>query len=53
MYRDHLTIRKATLEDISVLQKLIEESARGLTNQDYTVEQIEAALHGAWVLTQN
>ncbi len=41
-------LRKAKLGDIPVLEKLIIESARGLSSQDYTSEQIEAALNGAW-----
>ncbi|HYO24290.1 MAG TPA: GNAT family N-acetyltransferase [Lacipirellulaceae bacterium] len=41
------SLREATLEDQAILEGLIAESARGLSRQDYTDEQIEAALHGA------
>jgi len=42
------SIRMATLEDVPALQKLIAISARGLARADYSEEQIEAALRGAW-----
>lgn len=42
------SIRTATLEDVGALQKLITISARGLGRADYSEEQIEAALRGAW-----
>ncbi len=42
------TIRPATLDDKPVLDTLIAESSRGLSAQDYTTEQIEAALGTAW-----
>jgi N-acetylglutamate synthase-like GNAT family acetyltransferase len=42
------SLRKATLQDIPVLERLIAESGRGLSREDYTDEQIEAALRGAW-----
>jgi len=38
------TLRKATLEDREAIQQLISDSARGLSKQDYTSTQIEAAL---------
>ncbi|MFL6332549.1 MAG: GNAT family N-acetyltransferase [Pyrinomonadaceae bacterium] len=37
-------IRRATLEDRAALERLIAESARGLSRGDYTGEQVEAAL---------
>lgn len=37
-------IRKATLADRSNIQALIEVSARGLSQNDYSAEQIEAAI---------
>jgi GNAT superfamily N-acetyltransferase len=39
-----ISIRVATMEDIPVLQKLIPESARGLSQGYYTSEQIESAI---------
>jgi GNAT superfamily N-acetyltransferase len=41
-------LRKATLEERSVLQALIARSARGLSTGDYRPEQIEGALRGAF-----
>ncbi len=38
------SIRKATLEDRPALERLIAESARGLSRADYSEEQIEAAV---------
>jgi GNAT superfamily N-acetyltransferase len=37
-------VRRATLEDRAALERLIAESARGLSRGDYSGEQIEAAL---------
>ena len=37
-------VRRATLEDRAALERLIAESARGLSRGDYTGEQVEAAL---------
>jgi GNAT superfamily N-acetyltransferase len=37
-------IRKATLEDRPAIGRLIEASARGLSREDYTARQIEAAV---------
>ena len=42
------TLRKATPEDVPVLERLIAESGRVLSRGDYTNEQIEAALRAAW-----
>lgn len=41
-------LRPATLDDIPALAALIAESARALAVADYSKEQIEAALDGAW-----
>jgi GNAT superfamily N-acetyltransferase len=41
-------IRTATLDDVDGLRGLIERSARELAREDYTSEQIEAALKAAW-----
>lgn len=41
-------IRPATLADIPALESLIARSARELSKADYTPEQIEAALRGAF-----
>ena len=43
-----LSIRPATLEEQPILEGLIARSARGLSTQDYTSEQIEGALRGAF-----
>jgi N-acetylglutamate synthase and related acetyltransferases len=37
-------IRKATLEDRAEIERLIGESARGLSREDYSEKQIEAAI---------
>ena len=42
------SLRKATLDDIPTLERLIAESARALSRQDYTDAQIEAALGTAF-----
>src|SRR5438067_5085231 len=42
------TLRKATLDDVPILEKLIAESARGLCGEDYSEAQIEAAIGTAW-----
>ena len=42
------SIRPATLSDIPALQRIIADSSRGLGREDYTMEQIEAALGTAW-----
>lgn len=42
------SIRKATLQDKPALETLIARSARQLGAQDYTAEQIEGALRGAF-----
>jgi GNAT superfamily N-acetyltransferase len=41
-------IRPATIDDVPVLQRLIADSSRGLSREDYSPEQIEAALGTAW-----
>ena len=41
-------IRRARIEDVGDLKRLIELSARTLGKADYTDAQIEAALQGAW-----
>ena len=41
-------LRPATLDDLPALESLIAASARGLSKQEYTSEQIEAALGTAW-----
>lgn len=41
-------IRHATLEEKPILQELIARSARGLSAQDYSAQQIEGALRGAF-----
>jgi GNAT superfamily N-acetyltransferase len=41
-------IRKATLEDRAMLEVLIARSARELSTRDYTPEQVEGALQGAF-----
>ncbi len=43
-----LNYRKAEIEDVLRLQRLIEDSARALSIGDYTPEQIEAALGTVW-----
>lgn len=45
---DTFSLRKATLADKPILERVIAESARGLSRQDYTDAQIEAALGAAW-----
>ena len=40
--------RPATLDDLPALESLIAASARGLSKQEYSSEQIEAALGTAW-----
>lgn len=42
------SIRQAILGDMSSLETLIALSVRGLSAKDYSSEQIEAALHGAF-----
>jgi GNAT superfamily N-acetyltransferase len=41
-------LRKAKLEDCPAIEELIELSARGLSAEDYSPEQIEGALKGAF-----
>jgi GNAT superfamily N-acetyltransferase len=42
------SIRKANLADVPAIEALIAASARALGAADYSAEQIEAALLGAW-----
>ncbi|HZC44684.1 MAG TPA: GNAT family N-acetyltransferase [Acidobacteriaceae bacterium] len=44
------SLRKANKADIPALEKLIDASVRGLQAQDYTPEQIEAALRTAFTV---
>ena len=41
-------IRQATLDDRGAIEQLIADSARGLSSEDYTDEQIEAAIVGVF-----
>ena len=41
-------IRKAVLHDCQVIEELIKLSARGLSTNDYTPDQVEDALQGAF-----
>lgn len=43
-----IVLRKATLDDIPVLETLIARSARGLSTEDYRAAQVEGALQGAF-----
>lgn len=43
-----LNLRAARLDDVAALERLIAASAHGLSRQDYTAAQIEAALGNAW-----
>jgi GNAT superfamily N-acetyltransferase len=45
---DQVQLRKATLVDVPAIQRLIAAASRTLSAGDYTAEQIEAALLGAW-----
>ncbi|MEQ1757183.1 MAG: GNAT family N-acetyltransferase [Vicinamibacterales bacterium] len=45
-----MELRKATLADVQSIEALIALSARALGAPDYTAEQIEAALLGAWAV---
>jgi GNAT superfamily N-acetyltransferase len=42
------SLRRARPSDVPILERLIAESARGLSRDDYTDAQIEAALGTAW-----
>lgn len=46
--RHCFSLRPANPGDVPVLAQVIAESARSLGRTDYTLEQIEAALEGAW-----
>ena len=43
-----ITIRHATLSDVPQLGELIQASARGISREHYSPEQIEGALKSAW-----
>ena len=43
-----IVLRKATTDDVPVLEALIARSARGLSTQDYRPAQVEGALRGAF-----
>ena len=45
---NEFSLRRARLADVPALHSLIATSARALSRQDYTPEQIEAALRGAF-----
>lgn len=45
-----MDIRTAESEEVPTLRNLIAKSARGLCQKDYSPEQIEAALQGAWAV---
>ena len=42
------TLRKATLDDRPAIARLIQHSARGLSREDYSEEQIEAAIESVY-----
>jgi GNAT superfamily N-acetyltransferase len=42
------SIRPATVGDVPALERLIADSSRALSREDYSPEQIEAALGSAW-----
>jgi GNAT superfamily N-acetyltransferase len=48
--RWEVEFRLATTDDVAAIERLIAESARALSRDDYTEVQIEAALKGAWGL---
>jgi len=43
-----ITLRRATLDDRPAITRLIELSARGLSREDYSEEQIEGAIAGVF-----
>jgi len=43
-----ITYRKAKLTDVPALARLVDDSARGLSHQDYSGSQIEAAIGTVW-----
>lgn len=43
-----ITYRKAKLSDVPALARLVDDSARGLSHQDYSGVQIEAAIGTVW-----
>jgi len=48
LIREPVQIRKAMLADVPSIEALVALSARSLGAGDYTAEQIESALRGAW-----
>jgi hypothetical protein len=44
----HFELRLATLQDVATLETLIAMSARALAKDDYSAQQIEAAIGSAW-----
>jgi hypothetical protein len=44
----NFSLRNASHDDVPALERLIAASARALCIDDYTSEQVEAALKGAW-----
>ena len=49
----HYVLRKANLDDRSAIEQLIVESARGLSRQDYSNSQIEAAIASVFGVDTN
>lgn len=45
-----IAIRQATMADAPDITSLVEESVRGLSQSDYSIEIIDAALRSAWGL---
>jgi hypothetical protein len=43
-----IELRRARIDDVPALKRLIAESARGLCREDYTDAQIEASIGVAW-----
>jgi GNAT superfamily N-acetyltransferase len=48
MSTERLEIRGATLEDVAAIESLISRSAHGLSAGDYSRDQVEGALRGAF-----
>ena len=46
----NIVVRQATADDVRTLETLIAESARGLGQPDYSLNQIEAAIGTAWAV---
>jgi GNAT superfamily N-acetyltransferase len=49
----NLILRRATSDDVSALETLIADSARGLGRSDYSPAQIEAAIGTAWAVDRH